>query len=691
MKIVNVTPGIIPIPPNGWGAVEKIIWETHQNLLKLGHESVISYLDDVPSDADIVHIHVANLANMAYERNIPYYFTMHDHHSFLYGKDSPVYKENLLAMQRSIKSFVPAKYLIEYFDNIPEYFSHGVNIEYFTPTHTKEHRLLCVANNGYAYNQEMDRKGFGIAIEAAKALNLPITIAGPSNNKNYFSANPPTYDKLDIQYDLTEEQLLTLYKNHTIFLHPSELEAGHPNLTLLEALACGLPIVGTFEPHNSLDGMIRTSRDVVDVTLGIQEIMLQYDQYTIAARKQAERLSWYNRTNELLSIYNTPKSMKDELLKHYASTKKTERSLPVKISYHNVDGIFAEILSGNDEYEVNFINANTNEVVYAVDLRKNHWARASAKYYVKWKIRIKNKTTKDITEYDLDLKNARVFICFESKSLGDTLAWIPYVEEFRKHYNCEVICSTFWNHLFVNEYPHITFIEPGTAVDGLHALYRIGLFYKDNKIDMERHPNNPIQQPMQKIASDILGLPYTEIRPRVKQSDVHNSDSKQITIAIHSTTQAKYWNNPTGWQTIVDWLKSRGYAIKLISKEGLDFMGNKAPNGVELHPDGPIESVIDELKKSKAFIGIGSGLSWLSWALNVPTVLISGFSYKWTEMQDCIRIGAPIGKCEGCFNRARLDPGDWNWCPDHKGTPRQFECSREITAEMVIQELEKIL
>jgi len=102
MKVVNVTPGLIPIPPNGWGAVEKIIWETHNALLKLGHDSRIEYLDDV-KDYDVVHIHVANLALMAYERGIPYYFTMHDHHAYLYGKDSHAYKENLEAIKKQKK------------------------------------------------------------------------------------------------------------------------------------------------------------------------------------------------------------------------------------------------------------------------------------------------------------------------------------------------------------------------------------------------------------------------------------------------------------------------------------------------------------------------------------------------------------------------------------------------------------
>ena len=120
-------------------------------------------------------------------------------------------------------------------------------------------------------------------------------------------------------------------------------------------------------------------------------------------------------------------------------------------------------------------------------------------------------------------------------------------------------------------------------------------------------------------------------------------------------------------------------------------MGNKHPSGIIKHPDGPLESVMDEMAKSKAFIGIGSGLSWLSWALGTKTVLISGFSYDWAEMKDCVRIGSPKGKCSGCFNRLKLDAGDWNWCPDHKGTNRQFECTKTITSEMVITELEKFL
>ena len=693
--IVNVTPGIIPIPPNGWGAVEKIIWEFHNNLLELGYDSRIVYLDEVPENADIVHIHVANLALIAHERGIPYYFTTHDHHAYLYGKDSDVYKENLLAMKYAIKSFVPAKYLVDYFEGIPEYFSHGVNTQYFSsPVKMGIHKLLCVANNGYIHNQSEDRKGFGVAIKAAERLGLPITIAGPENNKNFFENNPQTYDKLTILYNLTEEELLTVYKNHSIFLHPSQLEAGHPNLTILEAMSSGLPVVGTFEEHGSLRGMIKINATVDDTVVGIQTVMNEYGQYSFSARKQAEALSWKNRTKELLSIYSTGKpDMKKQLISHYQQTKQLNLPPRTRTNLNNIDGIFVELLGGADtKYDVQFINKSNNNTIFSTTIGRNCWAKTSIQYFLDWKVVITDVNSGSKIEYELGLKDQRVLISFESKSLGDTLAWIPYVEEFRKKHGCKVICSTFWNDFFRDEYKDIEFINPGESAHNIMALYRIGLFYDSNgNIDTNKHPRNPISLPLQQTASDILGLDFTEIVPKIKQPDVDNKDSKQVTIAIHSTAQTKYWNNPFGWQTVVNWLIGRGYTVKLLSSEGADYMGNKAPTGVELIPAGSIEIAMEELKKSKAFIGLSSGLSWLSWALRVPTVMISGFTDPITEMQDCIRISAPKGKCSGCWSRHKFDPGDWNWCPDHKGTARQFECSREITADTVIQELEKIL
>ena len=364
-----------------------------------------------------------------------------------------------------------------------------------------------------------------------------------------------------------------------------------------------------------------------------------------------------------------------------------------KVYFHFVRGAFLEIKGPKQStYNVIFSDNKTGRVLYTTEISTNMWTKCSLEYFIEWKIEI-YENGKLWFEHIYNAENKRVYVALDSKALGDSLAWIAYVEEFGKVHNCKMIASTFMNEMFENQYPNIEFVKPGNNVENLYAMYAIGLFYnEDNTINIYKNPIDPKTQTMQKMCSDILGLPYREIKPKLKERNtIVDSNYKQVCIGIHGTAQSKFWNNPTGWQDVVDWLNNKGYVVKLLSKEGDNYMGNVLPTGIVKHPNGPLELVMDEMKKSKAFIGIGSGLSWLSWALDVPTVLISGFSYEWAEMQDCIRITSPKGKCEGCFNRLRLDAGDWNWCPDHKGTERQFECTKSITSEMVINELEKFL
>jgi autotransporter strand-loop-strand O-heptosyltransferase len=346
------------------------------------------------------------------------------------------------------------------------------------------------------------------------------------------------------------------------------------------------------------------------------------------------------------------------------------------ITQHFVDQPFLEITGeGDADYRVQFIDEE-GVIAYDTVIKTNSWVKLNRRYYTKWTTKVWENGTL-IYENVLDLTGKRVLISLESKSLGDTIAWAPYALEFQKKHNCKVILSSFWNNIL--DYPEIELVEPGSNVENLYAIYRMGWFF-----DKDREPHVPLLVPMQKAVTGILGLEFTEVKPKLISSIVEKND-KQICIGFHSTTQAKYWNNPTGWQELVDWLISKGYTVKLLSKEGMEYMGNKVPQGVIQHPDGDIKLVMDELKKSKAFIGIGSGLSWLSWSLDVPTVIISGFSYDWAEMKDCIRISAPEGKCAGCFNRTRLDASNWNWCPDN----RDYECTKTITSEMVIDELKK--
>jgi autotransporter strand-loop-strand O-heptosyltransferase len=283
-----------------------------------------------------------------------------------------------------------------------------------------------------------------------------------------------------------------------------------------------------------------------------------------------------------------------------------------------------------------------------------------------------------IYENQLNLEDKRVYIAFESKALGDTLAWIPYVYEFQRKHKCEVIVSTFWNRLF-DEAPRVSFVEPGTTVNNLYALYRVGYFY-----DLGKIPVNPVTIPLQKVATSILGLKFEEIIPRLSYIPNKPLAGKYVTIATNSSAGMKFWGKEH-WQSLIDWLVYEGYEVYNVSAEPNPF------DKCTQITTPSLESKMDWIANSEFFIGLGSGLSWVAWALGKKVFMIANFSEEWAEFkQNCIKIENK-SVCNGCWNNPnfKFDPGDWNYCPIHKGTDKQWECQLSITADMVIKEIKK--
>jgi autotransporter strand-loop-strand O-heptosyltransferase len=385
-------------------------------------------------------------------------------------------------------------------------------------------------------------------------------------------------------------------------------------------------------------------------------------------------------------------SFKHKIISEIESTEISHKEVVKKINVnlHFVGNPFLEI-TGNveDNYDVRFYDGE--ELIHQTTLKNNMWTKVNRKYYTDWNVIVFNGNGLKIYEKDINLYNERVYIALGSKSLGDTLAWIPYVEEFRKKHNCKLIVSTFLNDLFIEGYPEITFVKPGENVDNLYAMYELGWYYNsEGDIDYNRTPNNFRIQPLQKTASDILGLDYIEFKPKLKLIEAV-ALSKKVGIAIHGTAQSKYWNNEKGWQEVVDYLNDLGYEVMLYSVENDGYMGNYHPKGINQFPKSSLQDVIYDLQTCEFFIGIGSGLSWLAWSVGLPVVLISGFSEEYTETQKNTYRVINKNVCTGCFNSHRLDAGDWNWCPINKGGNKQFECTKTITSNMVIHEINKII
>jgi len=341
---------------------------------------------------------------------------------------------------------------------------------------------------------------------------------------------------------------------------------------------------------------------------------------------------------------------------------------------------FFEIKGDTDKkFKVSFING-LNEIVYQTELSTNMWSSVNKTYFDNWKVLVESDGYKNELTYDCTGK--RVYISVDSSSLGDSIAWIPYIDEFRKKWNCEVVVSTFWNKLFRKSYPDLQFVEPGEVVHNLYAMYTIGWFWNSDK-----EPEEPNTIPLQKSASNILGLDFKEIKPNIDFIPGDKPfEGKYVVIAPHSTSGLKYWNNPTGWQETIDYLVENGYKVVNISKDKVDYS-----NILQLE-DTSIENTMNVIHHSEFMIGLSSGLSWLSWAVGKHVIMISNFTTSDHEFQsNCSRL-IDYSVCFGCWNKKeyRFDKGDWNWCPVWKGTDRQFECHKKISSQMVINRIKSI-
>ena len=360
-----------------------------------------------------------------------------------------------------------------------------------------------------------------------------------------------------------------------------------------------------------------------------------------------------------------------------------------KYNLHYVKGLYFELTQDDNkdkEYDVAITDNVSKELLYRTSLKKGGWIALNKKYLCDVNIKIKH-NDKLIEEINFleKLRNKRVFISFDSKALGDTLAWIPYCLEFSKHYNCKVIVSTFMNYMFEKSYPELEFVERGVVVNDIIAMLELGWFW-----DKNREPVNPILIPLQKSASNILNIPHREIVPMVDFKPKERPiEEKYVCISIYSTSQCKLWYY---WQDVIDFLVAQGYKVIEVSKEN-NMMYQKTSDYRDLieMPDKSMINTMNTIYHSEFFIGLSSGLSWLAYALRKKVYLIANFSNKEHEFTiNTVRINDE-STCNSCWNNPifKFDKGNWNWCPEHEDTPRHFECHKLITSDKVIQTIKE--
>ena len=362
--------------------------------------------------------------------------------------------------------------------------------------------------------------------------------------------------------------------------------------------------------------------------------------------------------------------------------KKQETKSTYRFINHFVNGVYFEILGdSHSNFRVQFSDKAGN-ILYEEIIKCNSWIRLDRQFYTDWNIKVWE-NDQLVHNEDFSLKGKRVMIGFESSSLGDTLAWLPYCDEFQKKHDCQLIVCTFKNFLFKDQYPNIEFVEPSTVVPNLFAKHDLGWFY-----DKNREPVLPSTIPLQATATNILGLNFSEIKPKLNfDFSIKNDAPKSVCIATNSTAGCKEWVKES-WQEVVDYLVSQGIIVYNVSKEQ-----NYDLKGVTPISDYSIENTMNLIHNAECLIGLSSGISWLAWALNKKVIMIANFTEANHEFStDCIRL-VNESVCHGCWNNKnfKFDKSLWEWCPIYNGYEKQFECQKSITSKNVIDELKNLV
>ncbi|EHC5800490.1 autotransporter strand-loop-strand O-heptosyltransferase [Escherichia coli] len=348
----------------------------------------------------------------------------------------------------------------------------------------------------------------------------------------------------------------------------------------------------------------------------------------------------------------------------------------------------ARVLLPKGEWHVNIIDEESGNILFSCDTQAG-WVSSTKKYYVKFRIQVfkKGEATPFLDEI-MELKNKHVLISYPTGTLGDILAWFHSAENFRMKHQCQLECSIGEEFitLFSDEYPEIKFTPAQEKTESKpYATYRIGLFFNG---DTDNQPVDFRLIGFHRNAGYILGLPPQDEPPRLNLTAERKIKEPYVCIAVQSTAQAKHWNNGLGWDEVVKYLKELGYRVLCIDRNahsGHGFVWNHIPWGAEDFTGSvPLQERVDLLKHASFFVGLSSGLSWLAWAVRVPVVLISGFTLPNSEFYTPWRVFNSHG-CNGCWDKTNYDFNhtDFLWCPEYKGTERQFECTRLITGKQV--------
>ena len=327
MKIAQIAPQWLEVPPQAYGGTEYVVSLLTEELVRRGHDVTLFATANSKTKAKLVPIWNKGLFNDNVTKNAfavfgimykeffniqekfdivhdhcDYYFTpatdfisapvVSTFHNMLPEESIILYKKyprvNYVAISHNQKKFGPGV-------NIIKTIHHGIPLEKYQFNNNPEDYILWISNI-------TTDKGLSEAIEIIQKTDEKLIISGPifRENKDFFEMRiKPFIDGKRIQFvgEADFEKKIELMKNAKALLFPIFRRQEPFGLVVIEAMACGTPVIAAntgsmpeLIEHGKTGFLVNSDEEAVDAIKNIGKISRKYCRKHVAKKFSLTRM-----------------------------------------------------------------------------------------------------------------------------------------------------------------------------------------------------------------------------------------------------------------------------------------------------------------------------------------------------------------------------------------------------------------
>lgn len=257
MRVVLVGAGMIEIPPPGYGAVEKHIWELSRALEARGHE--VRIVNRVFGRAskdeyrfalwarkevgrepyDVLHLHTPGVAAV-FRALGPrrFVYTTHSRHwagAEGLGPRIGFYLERR-AVYGAIETIAVSRFVAQQIDRPTHVVPNGVAVERYAPSFAAR-----TGNRVVGLGEVAEHKRWHLVAEALAGTGAQVRIVGPIRDAAYAARVEKAGPHVQLLGALSEDELVRELATADVMAHPSVSESF--GMAVVEGMSAGLPVV----------------------------------------------------------------------------------------------------------------------------------------------------------------------------------------------------------------------------------------------------------------------------------------------------------------------------------------------------------------------------------------------------------------------------------------------------------------